>query len=43
MFGARGVRLAGALASGAWDAAHGHLRERDELQCGLVLVVSEPA
>jgi SAM-dependent methyltransferase len=36
-------RLAGALQSGAWDAAHGHLRARDSLDGALRLVVSEPA
>ena len=36
-------RLADDLASGAWDAEHGHLRERSELDGSLRLVVSEPA
>lgn len=35
-------RLAGALQSGAWDAEHGHLRDRDELDGALRLVISEP-
>lgn len=34
--------LAAALASGAWDAEHGHLREQTELDGALRLVVSEP-
>jgi SAM-dependent methyltransferase len=34
-------RLAGALDSGAWDAEHGHLRERDSFQGALRLVISE--
>ncbi|HXP99002.1 MAG TPA: class I SAM-dependent methyltransferase [Solirubrobacteraceae bacterium] len=34
-------RLASALDSGAWDAEHGHLRERDSFQGALRLVVSE--
>jgi SAM-dependent methyltransferase len=34
--------LDAALRSGAWDAEHGHLRERDELDGALRLVVSEP-
>jgi SAM-dependent methyltransferase len=34
-------RLAGALRSGAWDAEHGHLRERKSLDGALRLVVSE--
>lgn len=37
------ARLAAALASGAWDAEHGHLRERDAFDGSLRLVVSEPA
>jgi SAM-dependent methyltransferase len=36
-------RLAGALESGAWEAEHGHLRERHEFDGALRLVVSEPA
>ncbi len=45
---ARGVeqeiveRLASALDSGAWDAEHGHLRERDSYAGALRLVISEP-
>lgn len=35
-------RLAVALRSGAWDAEHGHLREMDEYDGALCLVVSEP-
>ena len=35
-------RLAAALASGAWDAAHGHLRGQAELDGSLRLLVSEP-
>ncbi len=35
-------RLAAALASGAWDAEHGHLREQEAFDGGLRLVVSEP-
>jgi SAM-dependent methyltransferase len=34
-------RLARALDSGAWDAEHGYLRERDSFQGALRLVVSE--
>jgi SAM-dependent methyltransferase len=34
-------RLAGALRSGAWDAAHGHLRERESFDGSLRLVISE--
>lgn len=34
-------RLAADLRSGAWDERYGHLRERDELDVGLRLVVSE--
>lgn len=37
------ARLADALASGAWDAEHGHLREMDVLDGSLRLVVSDPA
>ena len=36
-------RLAGALASGAWDAEHGHLRGRESFDGALRLVISEPA
>lgn len=36
------ARLRVALESGAWDAAHGRLRELDELDGSLRLVVSEP-
>jgi hypothetical protein len=36
-------RLADALASGAWDAEHGHLRDKDSFEGALRLVVSEPA
>jgi SAM-dependent methyltransferase len=36
------ARLRDALASGAWDAAHGHLRELDVYDGALRLVVSEP-
>jgi SAM-dependent methyltransferase len=35
------ARLDEALRSGAWDAAHGHLRELDEFDGSLRLVVSE--
>ncbi len=35
-------RLAADLASGAWDAAHGHLRAMDAFDGSLRLVVSEP-
>jgi hypothetical protein len=35
------TRLAAALDSGAWDAEHGHLRERDSFDGALRLVVSE--
>ena len=34
-------RLAHALASGAWDAEHGHLREQDSFEGSLRLIVSE--
>jgi SAM-dependent methyltransferase len=34
-------RLAAALESGAWDAEHGHLRERDSFDGALRLVISE--
>jgi SAM-dependent methyltransferase len=36
-------RLGKALGSGAWDAEHGHLREMDEYDGALRLVISEPA
>jgi hypothetical protein len=36
-------RLAAALASGAWDAAHGHLRGQQSVDGALRLVISEPA
>jgi SAM-dependent methyltransferase len=36
-------RLAAALDSGAWDAEHGHLRERDSFNGSLRLVISEAA
>jgi SAM-dependent methyltransferase len=36
-------RLADALDSGAWDAEHGHLREQEELQGALRLVISDAA
>jgi SAM-dependent methyltransferase len=36
-------RLADALASGAWDAEHGHLREQESYDGALRLVISEPA
>ncbi len=36
-------RLAAALDSGAWDAAHGHLRGQESFDGALRLVVSEPA
>lgn len=36
------ARLAADLESGAWDAEHGHLRELDELDGSLRLVISEP-
>jgi SAM-dependent methyltransferase len=36
------ARLADALRSGAWDAEHGHLRDQDELDGSLRLVISEP-
>jgi SAM-dependent methyltransferase len=35
-------RLASALDSGAWDAEHGYLREQEELDGALRLVISEP-
>jgi len=34
-------RLAAALSSGAWDAEHGHLRERESFDGALRLVISE--
>jgi hypothetical protein len=34
-------RLAADLRSGAWEERYGHLREQDELDVGLRLVVSE--
>jgi len=37
------VRLGEALGSGAWDAEYGHLREMDEYEGALRLVISEPA
>jgi SAM-dependent methyltransferase len=37
------ARLAGALASGAWDAEHGELRSQESFDGALRLVVSEPA
>lgn len=36
-------RLSAALASGAWEAEHGHLRELDSYDGALRLVISEPA
>ncbi len=36
-------RLGGALESGAWDAAHGHLREQESFDGALRLVISEAA
>jgi hypothetical protein len=30
------------LASGAWDARHGHLRELDAYDAGLRLIVARP-
>jgi SAM-dependent methyltransferase len=35
-------RLAAALASGAWDAAHGHHRDEESFDGSLRLVISEP-
>jgi SAM-dependent methyltransferase len=35
------ARLGGALQSGEWDAAHGHLREQESLAGALRLVISE--
>ncbi len=37
------ARLAEALASGAWDAEHGHLRTQGAFDGALRLVISEPA
>jgi SAM-dependent methyltransferase len=36
------ARLSEALSSGAWNAEHGHLRERSHLDGSLRLIVSEP-
>jgi SAM-dependent methyltransferase len=36
------ARLSDALASGAWDAEHGHLRHESDIDGALRLVVSEP-
>jgi SAM-dependent methyltransferase len=36
------ARLGSALASGEWDAEHGHLRERESIDGALRLVISEP-
>lgn len=36
------ARLRESLESGAWDAAHGHLRSRSEIGGSLRLVISEP-
>ena len=36
------ARLRAALESGAWDAEHGHLRDRESFDGALRLVVSEP-
>jgi SAM-dependent methyltransferase len=36
------ARLADALESGAWDAEHGHLRDRQSVEGSLHLVISEP-
>jgi hypothetical protein len=30
------------LQDGTWEARHGHLRERDEYDAGLRLIVSDP-
>lgn len=35
------ARLAADLAAGTWDAAHGHLRTQEHLDCGMRLVISE--
>jgi SAM-dependent methyltransferase len=37
------ARLRADLESGAWDEAHGHLREMDEVDGSLRLIVSEPS
>jgi SAM-dependent methyltransferase len=37
------ARLAADLASGAWDAVHGHLRAQESFDGGMRIVVSEPA
>lgn len=37
------ARLEAALATGEWDAEHGHLRDQESLDGSLRLVVSEPA
>jgi SAM-dependent methyltransferase len=37
------ARLREALESGAWDAAHGHLREQSEFEGALRLIISEPS
>lgn len=36
------ARLAAALASGAWDDSHGHLRDEETFEGSLRLVISEP-
>jgi SAM-dependent methyltransferase len=36
-------RLSDALGSGAWDAEHGHLRERNSFDGALRLVISQPS
>jgi SAM-dependent methyltransferase len=36
-------RLRAALDAGAWEAEHGHLRERDSFEGALRLVISEPS
>jgi SAM-dependent methyltransferase len=36
------ARLAAALASGAWDAEHGHLRDQERFDGAVRLVVAEP-
>ena len=35
-------RLAADIESGAWDARHGHLRGRTELDCGHRLIIADP-
>jgi hypothetical protein len=35
------ARLSAALESGAWDAEHGHLRQRESYDGALRLVISE--